>query len=231
MTDYRWLLPIAMLALLTVPLEAAEKNSTPQEVLDWCSQMAGKEYWLRTDVIRVQGLRATDATNVFPDGRVYHQGTISKGTQITSQTPTEFTDEARRKLGYDKEQNEATILRIDKGARVYVHAIEAKGQEVKVEITLKGSWYSEINSTVRLKFDEGYSLDDLKASFNVAFAAEEYQIKHADKTDEVSVGMSLDAVVRTFGYADKQIVLNGKTILVYDSIKLVFVDGKLSDVQ
>jgi hypothetical protein len=202
------------------------------DIQSWCDQIVGNEFWLKTEVIRVQGnYKATDATNVFPDGRVYHQGTISKGVQISAQTPSEFTDEARRKLGFDKAQNAATILTMDRGARVYIHEVEANKKQVKVKLTLKGSWYSTIKSTIRLKLDAGYTLDDVKESFDVAFAAEEHEIKHASKTDEIGAGMSMDQVIKVFGYANKKITLATKTLLVYDNLVLIFKDDKLSDVD
>ena len=224
---------ITAISLTLIFVAMTEKvQAADFKVKAWCDQIAGNEYWLKTDVIRVQGsYKATDATNVFPDGRVYHQGTISKGVQISAQTPGEFTDEARRKLGFDKEQNAATILTMNRGARIYIHEVEPSKKQVKVKLTLKGSWYSKIRTTIRLKFAEGYTVDDVKRSFDVAFASEEYEIKHADKTDEVNAGMSTDQVTKILGYADKKIVLVDKTLLVYNSVVLVFKDDKLSDVD
>ena len=176
-------------------------------------------------------MKSTDATNVFPDGRVYHQGTISRGVQISAQTPNEFTDEARRKLGFDKEQNAATILTMEKGARIYVHGVEFNKKQVKVKLTLKGSWYSTIRTTIRLKLAEGYTMDDVQESFDIAFAREEFEIKHAEETDEIRAGMSTDQVTRIFGYADRKIILGEKTLLVYDNLILVFENDKLTDVE
>jgi len=223
---------LAVTMLYVAPEKAiAESDSASQEFLSWCDQMKGKEYWLRTDVIRVQNIKATDATNVFPDGRVYHQGTIQKGRQISAQTPAEFTAEARRKLGFDQKQSPATILTLNRGSRVLVHDIEVGKQEVRVQITLKGSWYSEFQSTIRLKFEPGYSVADLEKSFFIAFAAEEYEVKHADASDEISAGMSPDEVTRILGYADKKIELSGTTVLIYDALKLIFKDEKLAEVE
>ena len=223
------------LALLTIALidesGAAKKKASP-ELQAWRENTVGREFWLRTNVIRVQGtLKATDATNVFPDGRVYHQGTISRGVQISAQTPAEFTDEARRKLGFDKEQNAATILTMEKGARIYVHGVEFNKKQVKVKLTLKGDWYSTIRTTIRLKLAEGYTVEDVEQSFAVAFAKEEFEIKHAEATDEVRAGMSTDQVTRIFGHADRKIILAEKTLLVYEDLILVFRDDKLTDVE
>lgn len=223
---------LAAMILGAVPGKAnAGSGSVPQDISSWCGQTKGKEYWLRTDVIRVQNLKATDATNVFPDGRIYHQGTIQKGRQISAQTPAEFTSEARRKLGFDQKQSPATILTLNRGSRVLVHDIEVADQEVRVQVTLKGSWYSEFQSTVRLKFEPGYSLADLEKSFFIAFADEEYKVKHADASDEVSAGMSPDEVTRVLGYADKKVQLPETTVLIYDSLKLIFKDDKLVGVE
>ena len=223
-------LALAIIALIDE--SGAEKIKASPELQAWRETIVGQEFWLRTDVIRVQGsLKSTDATNVFPDGRVYHQGTISRGVQISAQTPNEFTDEARRKLGFDKEQNAATILTMEKGARIYVHGVEFNKKQVKVKLTLKGSWYSTIRTTIRLKLAEGYTMDDVQESFDIAFAREEFEIKHAEETDEIRAGMSTDQVTRIFGYADRKIILGEKTLLVYDNLILVFENDKLTDVE
>ena len=151
--------------------------------------------------------------------------------QISAQTPAEFTDEARRKLGFDKEQNAATILTMEKGARIYVHGVEFNKKQVKVKLTLKGDWYSTIRTTIRLKLAEGYTVEDVEQSFAVAFAKEEFEIKHAEATDEVRAGMSTDQVTRIFGHADRKIILAEKTLLVYEDLILVFRDDKLTDVE
>ena len=222
---------IFMTSAMNGRIEAKDFKLQP-DIQAWCDQITGEEYWLKTEVIRVRGtFKSTDATNVFPDGRNYHQGTISKGVQISAQTPDEFTNEARRKLGFGEKQNAATILTIDRGARVYIHDIEAGKKEVKVKLTLKGTWYSEIKSTIRLKLDKGYTLKELKKSCSVAFASEEFEIKHAIRTDEIAAGMSTHQVTKVLGYADKKIALGAKTLLVYDNLVLVFIDDQLSDVD
>jgi len=210
-----------------------EKSKVSPELQLWKAETVAQEWWLKVDVVRVQGLlRATDATNVFPDGRVYHQGSIEKGYQISTQLLSEFTSEARRKLGYTKKnQNAATILSLRQGSRVLIHGIEFNKKQVKLKLTLKGSWYSEIQTTIRLKLAEGYTIDDVKRSFNIAFAKEEYEIKHADRSDEILGGMSVQEVTKILGYADKKVVLSNRTFLVYDNLKLVFRDDKLVDVK
>tara|TARA_B100000809_G_scaffold126943_1_gene125163 strand:+ start:157 stop:774 length:618 start_codon:yes stop_codon:yes gene_type:complete len=198
----------------------------------WCSELVGQEYWLRTDVIRIQGnYKATDATNVYPDGRIYHQGTVQKGVQITAQHAAEFTAEARRKLGFDKAQNAATVRTMEAGARVLMHDVEVKDNEIKVKITLRGSWYAKVKTTVRLKMAEGYTLEDVQMQFNVAFAEHEYQVKHAYHTDVVRQGMTTDEVTKVLGLSDTRIELGPKTVLVYDDLRLVFDAGTLTDAE
>ncbi len=220
-------------ALMAIVQSAEAKDSKElAEIRAWCEELEGNTYWLRTDVIRVEGvLASTDATNVFPDGRVYFQGSISKGRQINAQTRSEFTSEARRKLGFDKEQNHATILTIDRGSQVFVHEVEVKEKQLKVKFTLRGNWYSQITSTIRLKFDKGYTLAEAQRSFAVAFAAEEYEVKHADRTDEIRAGMSMDQVAMSFGLPDKKISLDDRDLLVYNDLILVFRNDQLTDVK
>jgi hypothetical protein len=228
----RTLLVVA-LTLMTqlLPTSAASKNVAP-DVAAWCSEVVGQEYWLRTDVIRVQGAyKATDATNIYPDGRVYHQGTIQKGAQITAQDAAEFAAEARRKLGFDKAQNAGTVRTMEAGARVLIHDVEVEEGEIKVKITLRGSWYAQVKTTVRLKMAEGYTLEDVQMQFNVAFARHEYQVKHAYHTDVVRQGMTTDEVTKVLGLSDTRIELGPKTVLVYDDLRLVFDADALTDAQ
>jgi len=211
------------------PVSAGSKDVAP-DVAAWFAELVGQEYWLRTDVIRVQGgFGSTDATNVYPDGRVYHQGTIQKGAQITAQHAAEFTAEARRKLGFDKEQNAGTVRTMEAGARVLIHDVEVKDGEIKVKITLKGSWYAKVKTTVRLKMAEGYALEDAQMQFGVAFAKHEYQVKHAYHTDVVRQGMTTDEVTKILGLSDTRIELGSRTILVYDDLRLVFDADALTD--
>ena len=65
----------------------------------------------------------------------------------------------------------------------------------------------------------------------MAFASEEFEIKHASRTDEIAAGMSTRQVMKVLGYADKKIALGAKTLLVYDNLVLVFLDDQLSDVD
>ena len=66
-----------------------------------------------------------------------------------------------------------------------MHGVEFNKKQVKVKLTLKGDWYSTIRTTIRLKLAEGYTVEDVEQSFAVAFAKEEFEIKHAEATDEV----------------------------------------------
>jgi len=228
----RTLLVVALTSMTQLlPASAASKNVAP-DVAAWCSELVDQEYWLRTDVIRIQGnFKATDATNVYPDGRVYHQGTIQKGVQITAQYAAEFTAEARRKLGFDEAQNAATVRTMKAGARVLIHDVAVKDGEIKVKITRRGSWYAQVKTTVRLKMAKGYTLEDAQMQFNAAFAKHEYQVKHAYQTDVVRQGMTTDEVTKIMGLSDTRIELGPRTILVYDDLRLVFDADALADAQ
>ena len=109
--------------------------------------------------------------------------------------------------------------------------MEVKEKQLKVKFTLRDNWYSQITSTIRLKFDKGYTLAEAQRSFAVAFAAEEYEIKHADRTDEIRAGMSMDQVAMSFGLPDKKISLDDRDLLVYNDLILVFRDDQLTDVK
>ena len=122
-----FILPI--LFLTTIDSEAKVSKEIQKEIEEFTQSMIGNEFFLRFTVLRVTARgrimagKATDATNVFPDGQVYYQGTIEGGVQINTQDPNEFTAEARRKL-LAAENNKAAVLSIDRGAKILIHDVE-----------------------------------------------------------------------------------------------------------
>ena len=175
--------------------------------------------------------KATDATNVYPDGNIYYQGTIEGGVQINTQNPAEFTEEARRKL-LAAENNKAAVIGLDRGSKILIHEFEVKDDETKISITLPGSYYSEVKSAIRFKmFDSVNSFDDFKFMFDKAFAEEEYEVLRNDSTVEINEGMSPDDLVKLIGLADYKINLGAKTILVYGDLRYIFEGGKLANLN
>ena len=232
----RLFLTVAYLLVIGITnSDARTSEEVMQEIKKFTDSIKGKELYLRITVLRVSARgrfsigKATDATNIFPDGNVYYQGMIEGGVQVNTQDPKEFTAEARRKLLAAK-NNKAAVLSIDRGAKIIIHDVEIEDDETRIQITVPGSFYSEIKSTLRFKmFEEVNSLDVFKKMFDVAFAEEEYEVKRIDKTTVVENGMTVDDLIRLMGNADYRINLSEKTILVYDNFKYIFFNNRLAD--
>lgn len=85
--------------------------------------------------------------------------------------------------------------------------------------------------TIRLKFDDGvYTLEDVKRLVAVCFADSEADAK-GTATVVISLGMTIDEVIKAKGAPKTRVDLGAKTILTYEDMKPIFTDGKLSDVQ
>jgi hypothetical protein len=79
------------------------------------------------------------------------------------------------------------------------------------------------------KIDQNADVGKLKAAFDNVFKVESEANAIHSKT--VELGQTLEQVEATLGKPGKVISLGPKTIYVYSDIKVVFVDGKVSDVQ
>ena len=231
------LLAVMVFVCLHGVSDAKTSKAMMKEIEEFGTSIIGTELYLRCTVLRISARgrftagKATDATNVFPDGNIYYQGTIEGGVQINTQDAAEFTEEARRKL-LAAENNRAAVLSIDRGSKVVVHDIEVEDDETRIQLTLPGSYYSEVKSTVRFKmFDDVNSLDDFKRMFDKAFAREEYEVLRGDITVEINQGVTTDEVIKMLGLADYRVNLGAKSILVYDSMRYIFADDKLLDLN
>ena len=226
-----------LLSSLSTGVGAKIPDSLQEEIRQFGTAVKGKEYFLRCTILRVSARgrfsagKATDPTNVFPDGNVYYQGTIEGGVQINTQDPGEFTEEARRKL-LAAENNRAAVVSLDRGSLIVIHDFEVEDDEIRVQITLPGSYYSEVKSTVRFKmFDDVDSLEHFERMFYVAFAQEEYEVKRGNASKVIDGGMGTEELTKLLGHPDYIVNLSQKTVLVYGNLRYVFNDNKLVDLE
>ena len=237
MKHMRWSLAMLAFVCSLGAAEAKTRKTVMEEIEAFGATIIGKELYLRASILRVSARgrfavgKATDATNVYPDGNIYYQGSIEGGVQINTQDPAEFTEEARRKLLAAK-NNRAAVIGLDRGSKILIHKIEVDDDETRIMITLPGSFYSEVKSAIRFKmFDSVNSFDDFKFMFDKVFAEEEYEVLRNDKTVEVNEGMASDELVKLIGLADYRINLGAKTILVYGDMRYIFENDKLVDLN
>ncbi len=197
----------------------------PQDAKAFVEGLVGKTLWLKVDVIRIQRLMGgIDATNVYPDGMVRYQARI--GMRRTESTDAdEFTKDAQRTIQQNKQ--EAQVRVASTGTKVTVSMVKVEDKEIELEFRDTGNSKQKI----RLKFDDGrYTLDDVKRLVSLCFADSESDAK-GTTTVAISVGMTIEEVIKAKGAPKTRVDLGAKTILTYDDMKLIFTDGKLSDVQ
>ena len=116
----------------------------------------------------------------------------------------------------------------DRGSEVVVHNASIHGKVVWIDLTVDGG----AKTRARHYFENSsFSIDDLEESLNVLYAKTPEELMGAESTIELSLGMSVDDVIKMKGNPNTKVNLGGKTILGYEDMKLIFVDGKLADVQ
>jgi hypothetical protein len=79
-------------------------------------------------------------------------------------------------------------------------------------------------NTVRLKFDKGYTIDDIKTSFDIGFGS-----TRRDAVIELREGMTETEIMEARGLPDTRLVFEGKTVLIYGNLKLILLANKLID--
>ena len=129
------------------------------------------------------------------------------------------------------------VLQVEPGARFYLHAVEMKDNAVEFTLlsldsmTVVGDGGS-VHSRLRmyLKFDldkaqrDTLTLQSVHKLTDPVFAP-------ANSAPTVKLGQSLEEVHEALGAPDQVVDLGAKQILVYKSLKITMVDGKVTDAQ
>ena len=208
---------------------AAQTN----DVRKVCKEMEGKNFWLKIGVIRIQHpIGGIDATNVYPGGKVYYRAKFGGLRQMQSTSAEDFAEEARMVAQTEAEKGalRSHVRHWERGSQVKIHKIRAKKQEVQVDVTEDGG----SKSRIRFKFDkdmELYDAENVRELFSFTLTDNEADLAGADETIRIELGMSAEDVIRLKGKPKSEVDLGSKLILVYDDMKLIFQDGKLSDVE
>jgi len=121
--------------------------------------------------------------------------------------------------------------------KVYVTHIYVKRDGVQLELltvdttTLadgQGTRYrAELN--VKIPGIEGMSADDIKKSIEPVIA--DPAIASAVESKTIKLGMSPDEVKQSLGNPDKIVDLGTKQVFIYKDMKIILIEGKVSDVQ
>jgi len=213
-------MPLVMVLLAASAIAAPEKSAELQEL---AKSLEGQQKWLRVDLVRIQyTLGGQNATKILPDGNVYYRA-FTEGFRKTQSTSAEdFAEEARQKI------TDGTVRVLNKGVRVTIK--EVKLGKDSVDIALKDE--AGLASGVEFRFEKkDYSLDDVKKDLDIAFADEKSVATGSATTVNLQKGMSVDEVIKAKGNPISRADLDAKTVITYDDMKIVFEDGRLTDVQ
>jgi hypothetical protein len=173
-------------------------------------------------VVRVPGIYA-DVANT-PDGIVNTNVANGQVSQAAG-----FAAAFSSKTGHSRTLNP--------NEKVYVTNLFVKKDAVQVELltvdvtTLadgQGTRYrAELN--VKLPGLDTMTPDDVKKTIDTVIGDPAVASEVESKT--VKLGMSTDEVKKSLGNPDKIVDLGAKQVFIYKDIKIVFIDGKVSDVQ
>ena len=199
----------------------------------FCKEVEGKYYWLKIGVVRIQHtVGGIDATNVYPDDKVYYRAKFGGFRQMQSSSAEDFAEEARVKAqtASVKGWTVSHVRLWEKGSKVKIHKMKAKWMEIRCDITEEGG----SKSRIRFKFEkdmDSYNLETVQKMFKFTFAEKKEDVPGFEKTVEIELGMSVEEVVAIKGKPKSKINLGEKVILTYDDVKLIFEEDKLVDAQ
>ena len=216
----------AFVVLAVVGTAAA--GPAPAGVQEVLKPWLGKSAYLRFDVIRVQYmLGGKDATNLLPDGHVRYR--LKTGLRAAESTSTdEFTKDIQRTL--DKSDTPGQVRVVGRGSKVTISSIQAHDDEVELEVRDSGG----SKNVIRFKYDKdkaSYTPDNVRKLLATSFAETEAEAKADQPTATITLGMSVEEVIAIKGPPQTRVDLGPKAILTYADLKLIFAEGKLSDVQ
>jgi hypothetical protein len=139
-------------------------------------------------------------------------------------------------------QSKTTSRDLKAGDKVYLFKIDVKDDKVEVFIITSDTYDVSLHgSTKQTRYKALLTFELGKEFMNTADAAAvekaveavitpESAVKAAS-TKSVDLGQTPSQVEGALGRPDKIVNLGSKTIYVYKDMKIIFVDGKVSDVQ
>ena len=197
----------------------------------FAESIIGKKYWLKIDVIQLKPPfgKTAHATNIYYDERVVYR-VIDPNTlrYIEIPDPEQFLAVAKER------RSDMSPKIIPKGTEVEVRKVKLKGDQAIVEIEspegIKSKVYFKFGKRKKAGSKYSYDADAFRRLLFIVFS-ENPVGEEIHQTVEIRMGMTVDEVIKVKGAPKTRIELEGKLILIYDDMKLVFRDGKLVDVK
>jgi hypothetical protein len=139
-------------------------------------------------------------------------------------------------------QSKTTSRDLKAGDKVYLFAIDVKDDQVQLFVITCDTYDVNVHGSTKqtrykaqLSFELGKDFMETATPEAVEKAVEAVIMPEAEaqaaSTKTVELGQTPDQVEFALGAPDKIIKLGAKEVYVYKDMKVVFVDGKVSDVQ
>lgn len=139
-------------------------------------------------------------------------------------------------------QSKTTSRDLKVGDKVYLFAIDVKDDQVQLFVITCDTYDVSVHGSTKqtryksqLSFELGKDFMETATPEAVEKAVETVIMPEAEaqaaSTKTVELGQTPDQVESAVGAPDKIIKLGAKEVYVYKDMKVVFVDGKVSDVQ
>ena len=186
----------------------------------FADSLKGQTKYLRIEAIKyfTDGLTRSDVTFIDSSGAAYYR--VGDGKAGRWNTADDFVAEMR------SDRRKSSILRWPIGAKVVIHKVELKEKSVDIGLTNLDANKTEIH----LNFERfGYRARDIKRLLAVALADREADLQATPV--KLEIGMTIDEVIKIKGQPKTRAELGEKVILTYADVKVIFLNGKLSDVQ
>lgn len=127
------------------------------------------------------------------------------------------------------------------GDRLYLYGVRTGSDFVQLDIFTVKTFVvtgtrgpTPLQASVRFRYDEGLAVVSAKRVVEdigswLKTEGEANPEWGARTTRTIQLGLTQDEVTAILGKPDKEILLGKKTVFVYQNLKVVFVDGKVSD--
>ncbi len=224
---------IKLLSICVAAVLAASAANKPLE-----EALNGKYEVTKTGIDRFRITKPGTVLVIQKDG-IFANPSTDYGTQTTRVTDGNVIEPKGFGAAFFANKTDRSLKA---GEKVYITRIQVTNKDIRFEIMTADTMEVNINGNTRetryaatVAFDfsaadlESANIDMIKKAINVVLIPEGEVAAASTKT--VQLGQTPEEVKAILGAPDNIIKLGPKEMFVYKNIKVIFVDGKVSDVQ
>lgn len=200
--------------------------------------LTGKYTLTKTGIDRMRITQPGTVLVIQQDGIIADLG--SDATYTDNRIIEGKIEQAHGMAGFLQEKSRSRTLK--SGEKVYLYKIEVKDDKVRYYLITCDTFDVDIHGSSRqtrykalLSFELGKDQMETATADAIKKTADTVVIPEADakaaNTKTVNLGQTPEEVQAILGNPDRIINLGAKQIYVYKDMKIIFQDGKVSDVQ